>query len=236
MTQSVRVGNDLVPAPANVVLQCAPPDKDKWLRPGQFAVNDVDKMEAITQPLYSYQSYPAAGAQRLVFFQAPASGAVTREDTNMELAGQLPAPQKFLVQGIGIDYLPGIAPTRFGAQAATGWLNDFAAIMRRGRLVFIIGSKEYLSMAPIGSMPPRSHLNGSAAAADQSTIAAALQTFASVAYADGDVFKPNPLLLEASQNFRVEIEFPGGVVPIPSADVGARIGVLLYGTLYRSPQ
>src|SRR5262245_43971825 len=105
-----------VPAPANCVPVCAPA-KD-MLTPGRFAVNDLDKMEAITQPLYSYQSYPAAGAATLVFFQNPASGTVTREDTNMELAGQLPAPQKFLIQGVGVDYLPGTTASRFGAQSA----------------------------------------------------------------------------------------------------------------------
>lgn len=225
---------DVVPAPANCVAVC-PPSKD-MLTPGRFAVNDLDKMEAITQPLYSYQAYPAAGAATMVFFQNPASGVTTREDTNMELAGQLPAPQKFLIQGIGVDYLPGTSAARFGAGSANGQLNDVYAILRRGFLTLTIGSKNYLNVSPLMTLPPRSHINGVAAAADATTAAANLQTMVQVGYSDGDVYKPTPLLLEASQNFRVEIAWPGGVVPIPSADASARIGVVLYGTLYRSPQ
>jgi hypothetical protein len=223
-----------VPAPANCVPVCAPA-KD-MLTPGRFAVNDLDKMEAITQPLYSYQTYPAAGAATLVFFQNPASGTVTREDTNMELAGQLPAPQKFLIQGIGVDYLPGTAPSIFGAQSANTQLNDVYTILRRGYLSLIIGSKNYLNVSPLMILPPRSHINGVAALSDATTAGANLQTRISVGYADGNVYSPTPLLLEASQNFRVEIAWPGGVVAIPSADAAARIGVILYGTLYRSPQ
>lgn len=224
-----------VPAPANVILSCAP-DKEKMLRPGQFAVNDLDKMEAITQPLYSYQAYPAAGANTLVFFQNPVSGTVTTEDTNMQLAGQLPAPQKFLVQGIGIDYLPGTAASSLGAANANSQLNDVYTILRRGYLSFTIGSKDYLNVSPLMSLPPRSHIDGVAALSDATTPAASLNNKISVGYCNGPVFKPNPLLLEASQNFKVTLSWPGGAVAIPSADNAARIGVILYGTLYRSPQ
>lgn len=231
---TVNIGGQTVAAPANCVPVCAP-SKD-MLKPGQFAVNDMDKMEAITNPLYSYQSYPAAGATTMVFFQTPASGVVTREDTNMELAGQLPAPQKFLVQGIGVDYLPGTAAMRFGAQSALNQLSDVYAILRRGYFSLIIGSKQYLNVSPLMILPPRSHIDGVAAIADQSTTGATMQSVLAVGYSGGNVFSPTPLLLEASQNFRVEITWPGGAVAIPSADANARIGVILYGTLYRSPQ
>lgn len=234
MAQIKTPQGEVVPAPANCVPVCAPA-KD-MLTPGRFAVNDLDKMEAITQPLYSYQAYPAAGASTMVFFQNPASGVTTREDTNMELAGQLPAPQKFLIQGIGVDYLPGTPTMRFGAQSALNQLSDVYAILRRGYLSLIIGSKQYLNVSPLMILPPRSHIDGVAALSDQTTPAAAMQSVNTVGFSNGDVFKPTPLLLEASQNFRVEISWPGGVVPIPSADAAARIGVILYGTLYRSPQ
>jgi len=227
-------GNQKVPVPANLGRVCAP-GKD-YLTPMRYAVNDVDMMEAVAQPLYSYQSYPAAGASNLVFFQTPVSGTVTSEDTNMQLAGQLPAPNKFLIQGIGIDYLPGIAPVRFGAQSAISQWNDVMAVLRRGTTSLVIGSKEYLNVAPLFFLPPRSHMGGSAAVADATTAAANLQTMASIGYSDGDVFKPIPLLLEAGQNFRFTISFPGGVVAPPSSDANARIGVIFYGTLYRPPQ
>jgi hypothetical protein len=72
--------------------------------------------------------------------------------------------------------------------------------------------------------------------ADATTPAAALQTMVQVGYADGPVFNPRPLLIPPSQNFSVTISFPAGAVAIPSADAAARIGVQLYGTLYRPAQ
>lgn len=228
-------GQQAVPIPANVSPVWAP--SSDMMDPNKFAVNVPDMMEAITQPLFSYQAYPAAGTTSpLVFFQSQPIAAITEEDTNMQLAGQLPAPQKFLVQGIGVDYLPGTAAARFGAESALGQLPDFYAIMRRGLLTLKIGSKNYLQFSTMLGLPPRAHVNGVAAVADATTPAAALQTFVSVGFSDGDVFKPRPLLIEASQNFSVSISYPGGAVAIPSADAAARIGVWLYGTLYRPVQ
>lgn len=222
------------PVAANCISVC-PPSKD-MLRPGQFSVNSLEKMEAITQPLYSYQSYPAAGANTLTFFQTQVGGAVTLEDTNMQLQGQLPAPQKYLIQGIGIDYISGLAPAELGADNITSQVNDIFAIMRRGALTLTIGSKDYATVAPLKFAPPRSNIRADVAVASATTPAAALQTLITLGYIDGDVFKPTPLLLEAGQNFRAQIVFPGGAVPIPSADAAARIGVVFYGTLYRPPQ
>jgi hypothetical protein len=224
-----------VTVPANVGPVWVPtPD---MLNPQSYAVNVNGVMEAITQPLYSYQAYPAAGsANPFVFFQSQPIGTITAEDTNMQLAGQLPAPQSFLVQGIGIDYLPGTTAARFGAASANGQLNDVYAILRRGVVTLSIGSKSYLQAGPLMQLPPRSHINGVAAVADATTPAAALQTMVQVGYADGPVFNPRPLLIPPSQNFSVTISFPAGAVAIPSADAAARIGVQLYGTLYRPAQ
>lgn len=224
-----------VKVPANVGPVFVPtPD---MLNPATYGVNVPNVMEAITQPLYSYQAYPAGGsAQPLQFFQSQPIGTITAEDTNMQLAGQLPAPQSFLIQGIGIDYLPGTAAIRFGAQSALGQIADIYAILRRGVLTLTIGSKIYLQEGPLMELPPRAHINGVIGVADQTTPGAALQTFASVGFSDGPVFNPRPLLIPPSQNFSVTLSWPAGAVPIPSADAAARIGVQLYGTLYRPAQ
>jgi len=225
-----------MPAPANCVRVC-PPSADMWSNPGQFSVNMTPTMEAISQPLYSYQSYPAAGVQTLSFFQTSATGAVTIEDTNMQVPSQLPAPQKFLIQGIGIDFLSGLAPVLGPrADAAVSQANDFWAVLRRGAFNLTVGAKPYLDMAPLMSLPTRAHMEMMAATASSTTPAAALQVLMSNAWSEGDVFKPIPVLLEAGQNFKCTISFPGGAVALPSADAAARIGVTLYGTLYRSPQ
>lgn len=224
-----------VKVPANVGPIFVP--TTDMLNPAAYAVNVNGVMEAISQPLYSYQSYPAVGtAQPLQFFQSQPIGTVTQEDTNMQLPGQLPSPQSFLIQGIGVDYLPGTAVGRFGAQSALGQIADFYAIMRRGVLTLTIGSKDYLTIGPLMQVPTRSHINGVAAASDQTTPGATMQTFFSVGYSDGPVYTPRPLLIPPSQNFRVTLAWPAGAVAIPSADAAARIGVSLYGTLYRPAQ
>jgi hypothetical protein len=234
-TPTINSPTGPVPVPANVGGINIP--TTDMLDPASYAVNVNNVMEAITQPLYSYQPYPAAGTvQPLVFFQSQPVGTITAEDTNMQLAGQLPAPQSFLIQGIGIDYLPGTAAARFGAESALGQLPDFYAIMRRGVIVLTIGSKNYLQEGPLMQLPPRAHINGVAAVADATTPAAALQTFVSVGFSDGPVFNPRPLLIPPSQNFQVSLAWPAGAIPIPSADAAARIGIQLYGTLYRPAQ
>lgn len=238
MTDAITVttpkgGTQQVPVPANVGTVC-PPSSD-MLDPSRYAVNVEGMMEAITQPLYSYQSYPAAGsANPLQFFVTTAVGATTIEDTNMQLAGQLPAPQKFLVQGVGVDFISGNAVAKFGAETANGNLNDFYAVMKRGVLTFNIGSKIYQTFSTMIQLPVRAHIDGVAATADATT--ASLQTMVQAGWSCGEVFKPRPLLIEASQNFSVTISYPGGAVAIPSGDTGARIGVWLYGTLYRPAQ
>jgi hypothetical protein len=213
---------------------------DQLARPDQYKVNVPKQMEYINQPLYSYQLYPAAGATTLSFFTTPATGTVTRDLTNMELAAQLPSPQMFLIQGIAIDYLPGTtsaAPvTGPRADAATGWANDYYTIMRAGVLSFSIGSKNYLQMAPLLSLPPRSHFDMACAVATNLTTGASTQTIMQAAWSEGPVFKPVPLLLESSQNFQCSINFPGGAIATPSTDALAKIGVILYGTLYRPAQ
>lgn len=225
-----------MPAPANCVRVCAP-SADMWQNPGQWSVNMTPTMEAISQPLYSYQAYPPAGGSVFTFFQTPVTGAITAEDTNMQLAAQLPAPQKFLIQGIGIDFLSGLAPVEGPrVDSAISMANDFYAVMRRGVFNLTVGSKAYLDMAPLLSLPSRAHFQMAAAVDSATTPAAALQVLATAPWSEGDVFRPIPVLLEAGQNFKCTLGFPAGAVALPSADAAARVGVILYGTLYRSPQ
>lgn len=225
-----------VSQPANVG-KVMPPSLDMIQDPAAYAVNVAGMMEAITQPLYSYQSYAAAGPTApLQFFTFPVGGTVTVEDTNMTLASQLPKPQKFLVQGIGIDFISGNAVSKFGAETANGNLNDFYAVMKRGRFTLTIGSKDYYTDTSLLQLPVRAHIGGVAAVSDATTAAANLQTLIQAGWAEGDVFKPRPLLIEAGQNFSATIDWGAASPAIPSADAAARIGVRLYGTLFRSVQ
>lgn len=213
---------------------------DPLAKPGNYKVNVPKTMERISQPLYSYVSYPAGGASSFTFFQSPVGqGGATILDTNMVLAGQIPSPQMFLIQGIGVVYKPGLtaAAPVLGprADAATGALNDMYAILKFGVLQFNVGSKQYFQ-APLLDLPPRSHYDGFGALSSQTTPAAALQTVIQIPYVSGDVYKPIPLLLESGQNFNCQIIYPNGAQSIPSGDALAFIGVELYGTLYRPAQ
>lgn len=238
MTVNSGAAQYSVPVPANVAGVPAP-NMDMmnpaWAQ--QFAVNVAGLTEAITQPFYSYVNYPAAGtAGTLAFFANVPGGVVTAEDTNMQQPNTFPAPTSFLLQGIGVDYLPGTAASRFGAQSANGQLNDFYAVMRRGVLTLTIANKPYLQFSTMLGLPPRSHINGVAAVADETTPGATMQSMVQVGYSDGPVFSPRPLLIPSMQNFNVSISYPLGAVAIPSADAAARIGVWIYGTQYRPVQ
>src|SRR6516225_6768164 len=87
--------------------------------------------EAIRQSLYDYQAYPALGATFLAFFTLPVGqGGKTLSDTNMNLAGQLPKNQEFLIQSVEVLLYPSAPtvaaqmPSSFGASAVQSLIND----------------------------------------------------------------------------------------------------------------
>lgn len=229
-----------IPAPANVVSSPAPTMdmmNPQWAQ--QFAVNVAGMTEAITQPFYSFQLYPSAGTGGTLNFFNNVPGnptTVTAEDTNMQQPNIFPAPTSFLLQGIGVDFLSGLAASRFGAQSANGQLTDYWAVMSRGVLTLSIANKPYLQFSTMLGLPSRAHINGTAAVSDQTTPAAALQTMVQVGYSDGPVFSPRPLLIPSMQNFNISISYPLGAVGLPSANATSRIGVWIYGTQYRPVQ
>lgn len=239
ITNPVTGETQRVAAPANIIMQCPPlADRNaRMIRPGQYQVTDMEKMEASTQPLYSFQAYAAAGQTSLTFFQNPVGqGTTTLLDTNMQAAGQLPNPQKFLIQGIGVRYIPSAAISVIGgAASANSPLNDMNAILKSGILTLTISSKDYLTISPLVELPARAYMAGAAALSDTTTAGATQSAKMSLGWVRGDVFKPNPLLLESNMNFAVTMTWPTAVA-IPSADASARIGVYLYGTRYRPPQ
>lgn len=207
--------------------------------PNAYNVNVPGMSEAITQPLYDIQSYPAAGQTTFTFFAVPVGqSSKTLADTNMTIAGAIPEPQQFRVEEICIEWFPGAtaAPmVAYGAGAATGAVNDMYAVFRAGYLQFNIGSKNYLNIAPLSKLPPRSVFDAHGAASDSSTAAASQQWRMQVPFIRGPMFKIRPFLLPAMQNWTVTLNFPTAVA-LPSSDALARIGVTLWGTQYRSVQ
>lgn len=198
--------------------------------------------EAIRQSLYDFQTYPAAGATQLTFFALPiGQSGKTLSDTNMTLAGQLPANQEFLIQSIEVVFFPTVPPVAaqnpavFGAQAAAALVNDAYIVGRTGHLELLIGSKPYLQEAPIGRFPPKTHFEVRAALADSTTAGSNQQSRIAVAYWVGRPYllEPASLLLPQNQNFSIALRWPEGAQAITN---DARIGVVLDGILYRRSQ
>lgn len=214
---------------------------------GNFQVN-LNTWEALTQALYDRIAYPANGIASLSYFSQPIGQGTglggnpkTLSDTNMVLAGQLPANQMFLVRDIEIDFqttVPNVTadnPAAFGADEVAHIVNDPYFVMREGNLVFTIGSKSYLTEAPLGIFAPAYFFNISGAVSDQTTPATSLQARNLYSGYRGQqyVLTPNNLLLVANQNFNVALSWPEGLQPITNP---ASIVVRLNGTLYRKAQ
>lgn len=204
----------------------------------KYRVNRPGEAEVIRQSLYDFQTYAAAGQTSLTFFQVPVGqSSKTIADTNMEMAGALPRPKYFLIEGIEVHFYPGPNPGAFGAEpgGAVFNVNDVYAVSKSGSLNLFIGSKTYLEEAPLGRFPPSNKLDIGAAVADQSTIAASLHTKIDYASFGGRPYNlMPPVLLEPNQNFKVTLSWPS-VVALPTT-VAGRIGIVLNGIMYRLSQ
>ncbi len=200
----------------------------------------LDGYEGITQPLYDYQTYASAGQTQLNFFAVPAGqGGKNASDTNMQLAGQLPANIRFLITGMEVVCRPTIPtvaaamPAVYGADAVAAQINDAYIVSRAGNVVLTIGSKTYYQMAPLGAVPARQHYHLDAAVAGTTT-GTATQSRIAFGYASGAPLQFRaPLLLLENMAFSVVLSWPEGVQAITNP---GRIGVILNGITYRLAQ
>lgn len=196
--------------------------------------NRPDSTEAIWQPFYDYQSYGTAGATSFIFFQVPnGQSNKTYADTNMELAGQFPAPTAFLCTAVMVAYFPGAVPSIVGTATAanTPW-NDVVAIANSGWFELKIGSKVYLRDAPIGKFPPNFTIGGVSSVGVASGATTIIQTQTGFARAQGRYYEITPFLIPQSQNFNVSLYWPTA----QTVSTTGRIGVILDGFYYRQSQ
>lgn len=213
----------------------------------KFRVNRPNEKEYLRQSLYDIQTYANAGQTQLLFFQIPkGQGGKTIADTNMEAAGMLPQPKAFLVESIEVLFFPGDLPVTSAASGAIAtapavpnFANDVYTVARSGSLKFFIGSKTYCEEAPIGRFPPKTRLEVEPGAALGGGVSGAgdfvVNTVIDYAVPAGRPYRIEPnILLEANQNFVVELNWPA-VVALPSG-VDGRIGVVLDGQLIRNSQ
>lgn len=202
-----------------------------------YNVNRAGQIEGIAASLYDFQTYANAGTTtQYTFFQVPVGqSSKTLADTNMEAAGSLPSPKSFLVLGIEIRFYPGLSPSVIGAASANDFSNDAYAFSKAGYLNFFIGSKSYLTEAPMGRFPADTGLSGWAGLADTTTAGAGQARKVSYAQMAGKPYDMNPpVLLVPTQNFNVTLNFPS-TAALPSGQ-DARVGVVLKGIMYRNSQ
>lgn len=210
----------------------------------KYRVNRSQEYEVTRQSLYDFQTYAAAGQTSLTFFQVPVGqSGKTLADTNLDLAGNLPAPKYFLVESVEVWFDPADAPVTVDnsvvvTSVVTNYSNDSDAVRQSGSLDFFIGSKSYLTEAPLGRFPPKTRLYTEFGAALQTKQAIAADDTAAIvgdyaAWAGRPYFlDPYKILLAPTQNFNVTLTWPAAV----AVSANARIGVILDGVLFRLSQ
>lgn len=223
----------------------------------RFMVTKTRELEIVRASLYDTLVYPTAGNVTMTFFQNPIGAGLSASpgnvgavkalsDTNMVLAGQLPAPQGFWVETIELYTLPGSSaaannfsnqdPTGFAAAAAAavqGGSHDVNAISSTGSLTFTVGAKPYLREANLLRFPPCCRVRYDWDIA--STSATVGETTKDAMYAGGMLYVIDPgISIPTGQNFNVTLNWPV-VVATPSG-FNAKIMVLLDGWLFRGVQ
>lgn len=201
--------------------------------PNRFATNRSDIQEAFKGSLYDFQAYAQAGQTSLTFFAVPAGqSSKTFADTNMTLAAQLPAPEKFIVETIEIYVFPGNVidtPTPTTTNAA-GNADDVYNFIKSGWLEFNIGSKNVLREAPLGKFPPSVGMRLEQMSSGTFTTSDKLAR-SSYAVPSGLLYRCNPELgLVAGENFAVTLNWPTAV----AWSVAGRVGVVLGGQRSRN--
>jgi hypothetical protein len=225
-----------------------------------YSVQRPDAIEAVRNTLYDFLLYPTAGALQFQFFQLPqgqglstaqgnAGNPKTLADTNMEAAGQLPAPKAFLATSLEIEFWPGSVATAntYAPQVihsfvavptnqvpiSAGALNDINAVLQGGFVEIFVSSKTYLREAMVKSFPPKTQLQVDAAIASNSATTGAVAIASGKAGGRPYYLNP-PILLTPNTNFMVSVNYPA-LVATPSGFNG-RIGARLDGFLYRNAQ
>lgn len=224
-----------------------------------FMVNRQGVAEVIRQSLYDSVVYPAAGfAGSTTFFQQPIGAGVssspgnganvkTLADTNMTLAGQLPAPQGFWIQSIELDFQPGnttgaswvqtvptITTPTFSAAAIGGPANDVSLFYSAGQLTLTVGTKPYLQEAPLLYFPPKCRFELDSAVSGITNATSSVTTMSKLK-AGGRPYVLEPgIALMTSQNFNVTLFWPNAVAT--NSTFPGRVMCKLDGWLFRAVQ
>lgn len=189
----------------------------------KYRVNIPGMEEAIWNPLYDYQTKASTATSLQRFFQDPiGTNSKTVSDTNMELSGQIPKGQMFIITGIQVEFYPGVT---INGTAASDFADDVYDFYKTGALKLNIGSKSFITQGNLMKFSPVNRLVIEAA----TTVSTDSYGYATAA---GREFTVKGLMLESNQNFNVELI---DTAALPSGS-SARVGVTLNGWLYRNAQ
>lgn len=195
-----------------------------------------DILDVIVEPRYDTATILAAGSATLTYFASPLGGgqsqfaaagvAKTLADTNMDLAGQLPAGYNFEVTGFRAQ--PSFTLTQQDSQR---WSIG-------GVFTFIITAKPYLRV-PLDTVPAGMGPFGNFTLAAAANNAMAAHGWPALSNAFGIGRKP--LTLQQTQNFSVTLTWPSGAVAVTSTvpvqpAAGLPVRVYLDGFLKRIVQ
>ena len=228
----------------------------------RYGVIDYSRWQAIRWQWYSYVTYPLAGASELNFFgNVAGQTGVTLQDTNMTKAGSF-GQTHFQLKSISTDIrIANDANDGFTAAnqatldtftTASDFLNGF---VQTGVLNFSIGARPFATIPkPFQYAPPsgspldfeNSYANQITAAPSVASIqVVGLPQVAQTSLRSNVYFVDPNILIEAEQQFNVNISFPSGAVPvlatqvtnIPVANANPyKIGIILDGLLLRPMQ
>lgn len=197
--------------------------------------------ESLRYSLYHFLQ-PAAGAlPTMTYFQNPVAGqdqfgaAVTQEDSNMDVGGQLSAPNRFLIDRICVPVEPATTEaTPVSDAALTATIpDDIYQVVKRGYFEFTLLSKPYLRLAPLGLLPAGFGLWAALAGATTVAATSITNAVASNGFPSDALGYKAVLPLETQTTFRAVISFPKATLTTANA---LRIGVVLHGTLFRPEQ
>lgn len=201
-------------------------------------------LRRLEQPLYDTNVLENATATGLIeHFRIPVGVAMpvtavnkTEADTNMQSAGKLGYPNKFLLRGINVElFLPD--PTDLANNMA-----DWRQFYAQGLFKLFFGpSKPWLTL-PLSHMPTGTALTGRYADADVTGDTEACWIHRGRAKSDEfynfmvkDKKNPrryNPIRIKHGEPFHTELTWPNG--QITTAIASARVRVFLVGTLFES--
>jgi len=184
--------------------------------------------EIITQPLYDSADFTAASTGETRYFNNTIA-TVGLLRSNMELAGQLPAPRQLLVQNVSV------AP--WGTQAVTVasrlQVEDANLFIHQSFLVFTVSDKPYLR-GPSVMFPSGMGLDGFAATAVGGAPLEQHAVHSGMAHPSArfQVMRPGQLLKQ-NENFNVVLTVP---VALSGLTTTIRVYVVLWGAQLRAVQ